>query len=156
MLVMKELNHFETAVVIKSSDLCWIWIKTLVILVSLNYLNSSCVVCSLQTAEKLYILPINLMCNGGWIILIATVWCHYTNDLSRQHVTLNICVWGFWVEPPMLWTLSQCWRGEPQMLWTLSQCWRWGPLSLGHSLMLQGPAIEPQPLLNFISPVLAI
>ena len=64
------------AVVIKSSILCWIWIKILVILVSLNYLNSSCVICLLQTAEKLYILPINLMCNGGWIILLATVHSH--------------------------------------------------------------------------------
>ena len=33
--------------------------------------------CLLQTAEKLYILPENLMCNGGWIILIATVYGHY-------------------------------------------------------------------------------
>ena len=70
---MKGLNHFETAVVIKSSISCWIWMKTMVILVLLNYFNCSCLLCLLQTAEKLYNLPISLIRIGGWIILIATV-----------------------------------------------------------------------------------
>ena len=72
-LSWRGLNNFETAVVIKSSIPCWIWMKTMVILVLLNYFNCSCLLCLLQTAEKFYILPISLICNGGWITLIATV-----------------------------------------------------------------------------------
>jgi len=36
----------------------------------------------LQTAEKLFVLTINLMCNGGWIISIATVYTAGTESVE--------------------------------------------------------------------------
>ena len=39
----------------------------------LSYLNCSCLICLLQTAASLYVLPINLLCSAGRIILIAAV-----------------------------------------------------------------------------------
>jgi len=67
MLAMKGLNIFETAEVIQ--------LHTVEFGETISKLFQSLLffICSLQTAESLYILPINLIYNGGWIISI-TVW----------------------------------------------------------------------------------
>jgi len=42
--------------------------KPLETFVVLSYFNYFCVICSMQTAQSLSIWPINLICNGSWII----------------------------------------------------------------------------------------
>jgi len=63
-----QLCIYTVAIEITFRDLHTEKKQTFVVLSNFNYF---CLICSLQTAEILQMLPINLICNECWIILIA-------------------------------------------------------------------------------------
>jgi len=94
---MKGLNNFETAEVIKSCIFIWILRKHLKHL--LFWAVSKVIVYKIilvwfahRKLLKVYILPINLICNVGWVILIKT----YTYTYGLKNVVIfAFPVWIF-------------------------------------------------------------
>jgi len=60
-----SLVNPDSSFLTRKEGLSWLKLLVNLALAVLRYVNYFCLICSFQTAESLYILPINLICNRG-------------------------------------------------------------------------------------------